>query len=488
MTNTVSTRAASGARLLGDDVQHLIVWYHVLRTQRVDSTTIQLAVEAAGVGNVDDLTVLRSDGPDEYWQVKASVDASTPLNEAWLLHREHDKPSLLQRLHASWRKLRARHPESPHIVLATTKAIDPTDPVLGPRATTDARIIDTMRSGTGRLAEARGRWADHLEVDEPELLEFLDCFQVRHGQSEREWREKVQDAAAGARLRTDDAAVVVGLQQVRDWVKAPRQAFSASDLAATIDELGLRVPATRALLVAQMLERNPRAETATYSIDWFDLLAGEDPRSRRTFAAPAAADRILADLATARSRLRAANLHDVEVDGPMRLPLWFTIGTQLGATAGFTLRARAGGELWSSTTNPAIDVPLDLLLPDNNGDFPIGRPWVVSVSVSIDIADDVDEYVAHALPDAGHLRARVPQPGPAALTGAAHARAVAIKLRDGLRVLRRRLRPSELHLFLALPGAGALLLGHVWDRMPATWTYWDLGQPGLYARALRVVN
>lgn len=63
-------------------MQHLIVWYHVLRTQRIDSTTVELTVEAADAGNVDDLTVLRSDGPDEYWQVKASVDASTPLGEA----------------------------------------------------------------------------------------------------------------------------------------------------------------------------------------------------------------------------------------------------------------------------------------------------------------------------------------------------------------------------------------------------------------------
>jgi hypothetical protein len=58
MTKTAGTRAASGARLLGDDVQHLVVWYHVLRTQRADSTIIELAVEAAQAGNVDDLFVL----------------------------------------------------------------------------------------------------------------------------------------------------------------------------------------------------------------------------------------------------------------------------------------------------------------------------------------------------------------------------------------------------------------------------------------------
>jgi hypothetical protein len=70
-------RAPSGARLQGDDVQHLIAWYHVLCTQRVDNRVTALAVEATGAGNVDDLTLEYIDGTREYWQVKASVDTST---------------------------------------------------------------------------------------------------------------------------------------------------------------------------------------------------------------------------------------------------------------------------------------------------------------------------------------------------------------------------------------------------------------------------
>lgn len=75
-------RAPSGARLLGDDVQHLIAWYHVLRTQRADSTVTELAVEADDAGNVDDLTLRYANGSGEYWQIKASVDATSPLTEA----------------------------------------------------------------------------------------------------------------------------------------------------------------------------------------------------------------------------------------------------------------------------------------------------------------------------------------------------------------------------------------------------------------------
>lgn len=91
MTRVTTSRAASGARILGDDVQHLIAWYHVLRTQRADSTITELAVEADSAGNVDDLTLRRSAGPAEYWQVKASVDATSPLTEAWLFDHPEGK-------------------------------------------------------------------------------------------------------------------------------------------------------------------------------------------------------------------------------------------------------------------------------------------------------------------------------------------------------------------------------------------------------------
>ncbi len=112
----------------------------------------------------------------------------------------------------------------------------------------------------------------------------------------------------------------------------------------------------------------------------------------------------------------------------------------------------------------------------------------MSVSFAIDIAEDVDEFLTGAQPDAYHISARLPVPGRAALDGLPHAQAVIFQLRDQLRALRRTLRPPELHLFLAMPGACALLLGNAWDRMPPTWTYWDLGTPGRYERAVKIGN
>jgi len=488
MTRATISRAASGARILGDDVQHLIAWYHVLRTQRADTTITELAVEADSAGNVDDLILHRSAGAVEYWQVKASVDATSPLTEAWLFEHPEGKKSLLQRLHASWQKLRPGHDLPPKIVLATTKAIDPSDPVLRARATTDARIVETLRDATSPMAQAGKRWAEHLAIDEEDLLEFLDSFEIRHSASEAEWREKVQDAAAGARVRTDSDAATIGIQQVRDWVKAPRQAFSPAELKEAITRLGLVATDHRPLFVVQAMEPNPRPDAA-YSVDWTDLFKGGDPRERRRFRNPEdARPRVAADLAVARQRLRGAGIHDFEVVGPMRLPLWFAVGANFSSTAGFAVNAQARDGLWTSKAAPGPQQDLVIRLPETPSADSVGAPWAVSVSFATDIAEDVDEFLAHAVPDAYHLQSRLPEPGRAALGGLPHAQAVIFQLREELRALRRSLRPPEIHLFLAMPGACALLLGNAWDRMPPTWTYWDLGAPGCYERAVRVGN
>jgi hypothetical protein len=96
--------------------------------------------------------------------------------------------------------------------------------------------------------------------------------------------------------------------------------------------------------------------------------------------------------------------------------------------------------------------------------------------------------LASAVPDIYHLQAGLPEPGRPALDSLAHAQAVIFQLREELRSLRRSLRPPEVHLFLAMPGACALLLGNAWDRTPPTWTYWDLGAPGRYEKAVLVSN
>jgi hypothetical protein len=484
VTDASIGRAASGARLLGDDVQHLIAWYHVLCSQRVDSHVTSIAVEASNAGNVDDLTMELDDGSTEYWQVKASVDARTPLTEGWLFEHKANKRSLLQRLYSSWVAVRGGG-QPPRIVLATTKSIEPDDAVLSYRATTDCSLSDTLRAAS--FTGARQRWAEHLDITEDELMLFLDHFELLHGQSEKEWRTKVNDAAYGAGVLRTDSAVALGMQQVRDWVKTPRRVLTPERIAEIITDLGIRDVSPR-LLVAQALELNPRASSATYASNWVDLFDGDDPRNRRVLKDHGSTAVIKADLVQARHKLRAAGVTDLEVAGPMRLPLWFTVGSELGATAGFALSAAAGDEVWSSKAVPDPNPACTVVQADSRAPRAYGRPWVVSVNVAFDIRADVSAFAAAALPGALMMHAVVDEPGSRAVHGPEHAMGIAAHIRDELRRLRADLRPEEVHLFLATPSALALFLGSLWDRMPPTTVYWDLGQPGAYAPAFCIDN
>lgn len=474
-------RAPSGARLLGDDVQHLIAWYHVLKALRPEECVVRLAVEAKA-GNVDDVVVRRLPGPSEYWQVKASVDAKTPATGDWLLRRPKGAQSLLQRLYSSWLSLFSGG-IAPEVVLATTKNIDSGDVVLMHKDR-NGRVADALRLGDQSLAAASREWADHLGIAEDDLVAFLQHVEFRTGIDEHGWREKVRDVASAVAVRADDEAIALGLQTVRDWVKDPRREFTPADLSQLIDDLGLRLTRRSGLLVVEALDRCPRAEDATVKLDWVPLFQGDDPRVRRRLKSPDDGPRLLQQLGDARQMLRSLDIVSVEVDGHMRLPLWFAVGTQLGETAGFTLSKSCRSGMWTTDdqVGPADDVAT-LAPPEPSAVVP-RAPWVVTMSISQDISEEVAAYARNQLPDAAlvHLR---PAAGPSrtALSGGGDAVSFLLQARSVLRRLRVSHQPPAIHLFLAMPGACALFLGHFWDRMPDTVVYWDLGLPGAYEAA-----
>ena len=73
------------------------------------------------------------------------------------------------------------------------------------------------------------------------------------------------------------------------------------------------------------------------------------------------------------------------------------------------------------------------------------------------------------------------------VAGLSHAFGLALAVRDLAREIARSLRPPVLHLFIAGPAGFAVLLGGVWDRVPATQTYEDLAGEG-YEAAFFIPN
>ena len=93
-----SPPSSSGARIGGDDLQHLVAWYWCLKMLTTRSNIVSVCVEADVDGNLDDVTVEHEDGQRRYIQVKASVSASGLVNADWLMaRRSRSVRSLIQK-------------------------------------------------------------------------------------------------------------------------------------------------------------------------------------------------------------------------------------------------------------------------------------------------------------------------------------------------------------------------------------------------------
>src|SRR5258708_29110297 len=138
---TMTMTSASGARIQGDDYQHLYAWWQALRLLPPRTDVTQIEVEALNAGNVDDVVVRRASGPDEYTQVKYSVDASNPVSSEWFTTRGPGagSKSPLERFMASWHGLKAKG-TLPDLLLFTNRLLDPTDPILKLRSGTTGTL------------------------------------------------------------------------------------------------------------------------------------------------------------------------------------------------------------------------------------------------------------------------------------------------------------------------------------------------------------
>lgn len=107
----------------------------------------------------------------------------------------------------------------------------------------------------------------------------------------------------------------------------------------------------------------------------------------------------------------------------------------------------------------------------------LGQDLAVGIALAADPSTDVLEYLCnHQINVGEYIRIR-PTNGVSnhAIDGAADARGWAYKVRDSIRQFVQKYKPEQIHLFLAGPQSAILLLGHLWNRMPHTQVYEDIG-------------
>lgn len=349
MSGATPAPSPSGARLTGDDLQHLIAWYWCLKACSPGSKITSIGIEVDHAGNLDDVAISYADGRQRYVQVKATVSSAGLVNTAWLTAPANN--SLLKRLHSSWDDL-GRPNEG--IVLVTSRPIDPNDDLIRERDRHNRLGPRLRRSLSKDARDALDLAAGSVGCTVDEVLDFLDVLEIQLGQTERDWRDKVDDAAVGAGVSTAPASLAIALAEMREWVKTTRGVRTVEDLRITIDRLGLRAGLPRTLVVVHAIDHVPVESDAAISVDWVDRFRGSLPETRRGLTDPTEwQTRLPEDLTHVREELRQRRVSHVAVRGAMRLPAWFAVGAALRDVAGFDIAAYDRGVLWSASSQPA---------------------------------------------------------------------------------------------------------------------------------------
>lgn len=474
--------SASGARLSGDDYQHVLTWLHALELLLVDGGVSRIEFEADQAGNVDDLVVHRVNGTALYHQIKFVVAQSEPLTHKWFTTPpKRGKRSPLERFWESYLRLTTSDGKRPEMALHTNRLPAVDDPLLKHVSGTDCKLVPRLfgqkrGSAAGKI---RREWAEHLGVEEDELAALLSHLSIRSGRAGLDDLERQCSWAMRAvGYRPDTAALLSAVGGLRKLIRTGVRELDANRMRRVGEELNLVSGEPRATLLIQMLAPDPWPETATASVDWVDLMEGGEPGSRRQLKDPSNwNERLKPELTLAVEKLKKHRLSEVDVQGTMRLSTGTLVGTMLSEVAGFKLAILGREGRWASDgCRERIDVIREWV------EIGQGNDLAVVVAVSQQIAGDVAEFVRHKRIPIGDLVVYSPIGGSSrySIKSPAAGLGLAVSISNAIREDTGALQ-EQLHLFQAGPLALAIMIGHLWNRMPATQLYDDLGPGAGYA-------
>lgn len=484
----MSSLSSSGARIRGDDYQHLIAWIKVVEATMSNSNVLEIGIEDPDAGNADDVTIYKKNGPNEFFQIKSSVDGREPASIDWLIRpSKNGGPSILQGLLKIWQEHRDNGSKLT-INFHTNRpaAIDDNFISLrdGKNGTVAKRLKESSSANVNRLKK---QLTSHLNVTEEILYDFLDDVSFRIGRLYTEVRDDARTLMFAAGFRYDDEAITLGESIVRAWVTDAKRRLKIADIENEIKHLRRQNELPAASLVVQAIDRDPTSDTATVALDWVDSFNGDEPRTRRVLQDDMFWKNFRSEIQESAKLIRSRHEARVLVRGHMRLPTWFTIGVEFGRTAGFEeIVSFQGNSPWSSKgagTKFPVKVVCDEKLSDKN-------EIAISIAVSLDPSQDVKNYLQSSPHNIGRYVCIIPAVGVGntAFKNEKQVRQWSCNVRDLVREIIRNYRPSKIHLFLAIPHGAALLLGHLWDRMTPTQLYEDPGGVGHYSPSFFIPN
>lgn len=468
---------ARAAAVRGDDYQYAVAWHAACRAL-TEPGVESVSAEDAGAGSFDDVVLRKLDGRHEFIQVKNSNYGNVVITSEWLLTAAKGGKAPLRHLYETWRRLRG---EGVTFKLIASRAIDERDPVLSLRDVNSGLLMPKIGSAGPRseAGKARVEWAEALDVDEGELLDFLSDVQFLTEGNEESWRQRTKPLMRQAGLRADDAAVTLGIHLVREWVKRGAGPRTPGDIRREAAGAQLLAQDETLVLAVHAIDRPGSARVATLTLDWVDRFDGETARSRRVLQDPDGWSELAGELTSAEVTLASFGVPRLHIDSAMRLSAGFAVGAAFPQTRRWTLTLDQHGSSWTTShaagrveDSARLLVPVESLAVDAPGEV------AVVVSLTHDATEDVRAYVVES-----QLASTLVAIGPSGEIGrdsvrdGEHASTWARSARELLRAELRRVSPTarRLHLFLSGPLGAGVFLGHDWNLLPETVVYEHVG-------------
>jgi SMODS-associated and fused to various effectors sensor domain len=473
--STPRRASASGARISGDAYQHTFSWLHALRLLRPGFGISRVAFEVAGVGNLDDLVVYPQSERPRYHQLKFVATQGELLTTEWFMKvppkRKH---SPLEQFWHSFTALSAGgHP--PAMALQTNRNWDGSDPLPGFLSGRQNKLVPRLAEGRerSRAGKVRRAWSNHLGIEEDELLAMLEHLALNAGRGSLEQlREECLDAQHAAGLRPDENVLDVGVAEIARMIGEGVPDVDKRRLREFVEERGLAANDSRAVVLVQALDHDPWPEAANVALDWVDRFVGDEASTRRQLHDPDDWNAVLKpQLRDAVVEIRRQGYDDVVIRGLMRLPVAFAVGHHFSDVAGFSLTTKQRGAEWST----AGEVPTTGV-DRTDIDLSLGSDVAVGVSIAHDLSGEVEAYLRSAAVPASRLVHLTPTTGISheSVPDDAVARGLARQIVTEVRAAVRDVSSARVHLFLSMPYGLAVLLGHVWNRIPETTVYEDV--------------
>lgn len=414
-----------------------------------------------------------------YHQVKYVVAQAEPLTHGWFTTPSRSGGlSPLERFFSSYTALSTTD-APPQMVLVTNRQIAYGDPILRHLGGRDDKLVPRLSHEGPRSASAKARksWADHLGISEDELLRMLEHFAIKAGRASLDdLRDMCGDrmAAVGLRGLPDDVILAVGI--VRDLIGTGCRSFAPETLREAVG--AFQRTERQATLFIQAIDRATAAESATQALDWVDLFAGDSPKVRRRLRDPSQWNgRLKPELGTAADALRAAGYRSVRLDGAFRLSVGFAAGDALSRTTSVRLSFRD----YDSDQAPA-KFPVGIV----STELGLGDDIAIGISVSADLTADAIDYLRRSSIPVARFVNIVPDTGPGQLSipDPTAGMGFVFAAFDEIRRETTRLN-GTVHLFMACPNPIAVMLGHLWNRVPDTQLHDDANGPEGYFSSFR---